>query len=208
MHVVSIGTHCYTASLLHRMNLRAEAGPFDWLFSTPEMIADCLEDDCDRLLDAKYHKRIPPERRANPKVQWCDHTYYHDKYQRPDIFNHHDITEPEVYLTFKRRVSRFLEWKREGALFVMVSRQWPINPETASRIVAASKPAAALIIGIRQNAESIRLRPKEKWIALWVPGQLNGRSFSSGEFEAITQSLINAALVGKGFESGDASLTT
>jgi hypothetical protein len=44
-YVVSLGCMCAPAKHLQRLQLRLCAGPFDWIFSTPQMVTHCLQDD-------------------------------------------------------------------------------------------------------------------------------------------------------------------
>ncbi|EPY6699651.1 papain-like cysteine peptidase [Klebsiella quasipneumoniae] len=44
-HIVSPGSHCLTSWALKKFNLKKTSLPFDWIFSCPAMVIDCLWDD-------------------------------------------------------------------------------------------------------------------------------------------------------------------
>ena len=55
---LSLGSLCAAAKFLQRHQLRAHAGPFDWVFSSPEMVAHCLDDDFAAFLDRTQYVPI------------------------------------------------------------------------------------------------------------------------------------------------------
>jgi hypothetical protein len=105
--VISLGTHCYTSSMLGRQQLRTFSGPFDWLFSNLGMIAHCLDDDFKIFLDPQYYRLVPvQERRDGPGVNLCDHAYYLQHFKQQFVFNHVDPTSDEGLDYLKRCVDR------------------------------------------------------------------------------------------------------
>ncbi|WP_317453914.1 DUF1796 family putative cysteine peptidase [Klebsiella quasipneumoniae] len=50
-HIVSLGSHCLTSWTLKKFNLKKISLPFDWIFSCPAMVIDCLRDDFQTFLD-------------------------------------------------------------------------------------------------------------------------------------------------------------
>jgi hypothetical protein len=89
---ISLGTHCFTASLLQRWGLRSWSGPFDWLFASPRMLTHALDDDFATLLDRRHYREVPIEERIDgPDVNRVDHLFYRDEYRIPFVFNHHDV---------------------------------------------------------------------------------------------------------------------
>jgi hypothetical protein len=99
--IFSLGGHCYTSHLLKQMGLRYGAGPFDWLFSDPRMVADCLDDHFQAFLNPAFYTYT-----GNPSGLGRGHLHYSPKYQRPVIFNHHDPLKPEDHEHFCRAVER------------------------------------------------------------------------------------------------------
>ena len=105
---VSLGTHCFTASLLRRWGLRSAAGPFDWLFSSAAMVTHCIEDDFRAFLDREQYAPVPPElRRDGAEVNRTNHRLYQQMFGIEFIFNHHDPHEEATHAHFTRSVDRF-----------------------------------------------------------------------------------------------------
>ncbi|MFC6791058.1 DUF1796 family putative cysteine peptidase [Methylobacterium komagatae] len=50
-NVISLGCNCQMAHVLKTLDLRTWSGPFDWIFTMPGMVRDCLEDDFAALTD-------------------------------------------------------------------------------------------------------------------------------------------------------------
>lgn len=104
---VSLGTHCFTASLLQRWGLRSWSGPFDWLFASPSMLSHALGDDFETLLDRRQYRPVPPEQRLNgPDVNRVDHALYREKHGVAFVFNHHDVHLDEGHAYLVRCVER------------------------------------------------------------------------------------------------------
>jgi hypothetical protein len=121
---ISIGPYCYTADVLKMNNLRLNAYPFDWTFSSLDMIEHCIEDKFQTFLNKDY--LVSPPGGLGSKTQ---HTLYakylhtdilitysnrgknipKSEYVLPDdiVFNHHDLLGKD-YDTFVRRCERFM----------------------------------------------------------------------------------------------------
>jgi hypothetical protein len=138
--VVSLGTHCYTSSMLKRNQLRTFASPFDWLFSNLDMIAHCLNDDFKTLLDSQYYRPVPPEqRRDGPTVNLCDHEYYLQHFSQKFVFNHTDPTREQGYKYLQRCVERIRAvFSSSGkSLFVCVLLKAAYAPASLKAVVDA-----------------------------------------------------------------------
>lgn len=119
--IVSIGTFCAAAAHLREAGLRDAAYPFDWLFSNPAMVADCIEDDFSTFLDRKYLSKVDGERR-------CRHEFYQQRYPMGAgaIFNHHDPSSEPDFSHFQRAIARFrkiLEAQGTTLFFMMINAQ-------------------------------------------------------------------------------------
>lgn len=120
---ISVGYFCHAAEVLRRVGYRQFSGPFDWLFSNIDAVSDCLTNDFACFLDKAEYELVPPEIRAVPEANICDHRAYRDKFGVRFFFNHHDPTSDEDYAHFERCVSRFrnLRGNLTPTLFLMVS---------------------------------------------------------------------------------------
>lgn len=87
---VSLGTVCHTASALRDAGLRRWTGPFDWVFSVPRMVADCVRDDFAELLDPAQLRSVPAAELSGGATRQCRHVGYEGRYGLPILFNHHD----------------------------------------------------------------------------------------------------------------------
>lgn len=105
---VSLGTHCHMAQVLKSLGLRTWSGPFDWIFSTPGMVRDCLADDFAALLDRSQFETVPVAERPEPGIGRCRHRLYRERYDHPCVFNHHDPAASEAdYAFLTEGVRRF-----------------------------------------------------------------------------------------------------
>ena len=124
MPFISIGPHCGSAILIKDNNVRIEAYPFDYAFSSLKLINDCILDNFNKLLDPAYLRRI--------SATCSDNTYYNSYLDTADIrrhrekeggtpvvFNHHNLTDESTRITFRRRCDRFMEAiKNKDALLI------------------------------------------------------------------------------------------
>jgi hypothetical protein len=62
--VISVGSQCATAGEIQRFGLKKASYPFDWLYSSLGMVADCIEDDFADFLDRSHHEVIPIAQRV------------------------------------------------------------------------------------------------------------------------------------------------
>lgn len=79
-HVLSLGTRCFVARSLELMHWRRYAGPFDWIYSSAQMVRHCIEDDFVSFLDAT-------------ELEKAGHAWAHRSYARmlgrQVVFPHH-----------------------------------------------------------------------------------------------------------------------
>jgi hypothetical protein len=87
---ISLGSHCHTAQILKTLGLRTWSAPFDWIFSSPGMVRDCLADDFSDLLDRRHYESTPLGERRVPDETRCRHLLYRERHAIPFVFNHHD----------------------------------------------------------------------------------------------------------------------
>ena len=137
--VMSLGTHCFTSSMLGRLDLRHFAGPFDWLFSNLGMIAHCIRDDFVTFLDARNYEIIPPAERLDPTVNLCEHLYYLKEFGQRYVFNHTDPTTEQGYAYLNRCVQRLHAVLAEPArkLFVCVTGRAAYSAQQLANVVDA-----------------------------------------------------------------------
>ena len=87
---VSLGAHCQMAHVLKTLGLRSWSGPFDWIFTMPGMVRDCLADDFADLLDRTQLETIPLVERQGEGIWRGRHRLYRERHGLECVFNHHD----------------------------------------------------------------------------------------------------------------------
>lgn len=108
-YIVSIGTHCHTSSALKDAGLKRFSCPFDWIFASPTMVADCLDDDFADLLDSSMYTKHSLETPCKARKR-AGHAKYGNQ-----TFNHHDPRMEADYDYFCRCVYRFRKVAKDHA---------------------------------------------------------------------------------------------
>ncbi len=107
---ISVGPLCFSAENLRLIGLRQESYPFDWVFSNVGMVQHCIETGFEKFLDADFLRKVGENKSTN--------TFYGEMFNREIntnvIFNHHDLTNPDLHSIFKKRCDRFMEEYRKG----------------------------------------------------------------------------------------------
>jgi hypothetical protein len=94
---VSLGENCSTAWYLKQSGLKKASYPFDWIFSSPEIILDCINDSFTKFMDRSFIK-------PNKNNLSAGHLYYHT-----NLFNHRNpLKSDEDYNYYQRCCDRFL----------------------------------------------------------------------------------------------------
>jgi hypothetical protein len=97
-HICSLGTQCSSSSLIKELGLKLESYPFDWIFSKPSIVIDCLQTNFARLLDKSNYKQCVEEKRNI-------HKYYYTN--ELTMFQHHNPYRNKDHEYFVRCVNRF-----------------------------------------------------------------------------------------------------
>lgn len=118
-HVVGIGTSCFTAFLQRRWRLRNFAGPFDWIFSSEQMVEHALRDDFRLFLSPDQYERV-----ETPAGWRCHHRFYGGMVRNAPIFNHHDPLSEADHQYFRRCVDRFRQAVQGPRRTLLVQMAW------------------------------------------------------------------------------------
>ncbi|WP_166721430.1 DUF1796 family putative cysteine peptidase [Burkholderia sp. Tr-862] len=121
-HIVSLGTHCLTSSLLRNFGLRRYSLPFDWTFSSPQAMLHCFRDDLQTFLDPVHYRTVTRKRETTDAG--ADHVFYLKKYGIIEMFAHRDPSTESDYAELLKTTERFrrLLASKEAKLFVMIDR--------------------------------------------------------------------------------------
>jgi hypothetical protein len=112
-YICSLGTLCHPAVVMKNKKLKLASYPFDWVFSSPKIIIDCLEDDFKKFLDKTNYVNIKNKWNNNQ----CGHKIFHENF-----FNHRDPRKEIDYNYYIRCVDRFNKLLKypENKLFVIM----------------------------------------------------------------------------------------
>ena len=119
-HLVSLGSFCLPSLIFRNNGLRRYSLPFDWIFSTPQMVRDCMADDFAVFLNQGHYRSIGEPRRD----PGADHQLYRERYGLPGLFARRDPTQEADYLYLIRCVTRFRQLLRseDSKLFLVIGR--------------------------------------------------------------------------------------
>lgn len=122
MEFVSIGPYCETTIILDKYKIRLNAYPFDYIFSSLEMVKHAINDKFNIFLDKQYYTKgtdINSTRHSfYCKYLDTDILYHHHvrcnyslfyKASSGNLFNHHNLLDNTVYEQFVRRCNRLLD---------------------------------------------------------------------------------------------------
>ncbi|MBA1259186.1 DUF1796 family putative cysteine peptidase [Pseudomonas oryzihabitans] len=148
----SIGDHCATASILKKFNQRNCSTPFDWIFSSLDMVSHCIEDDFSTFLDRSHYRSVGADQRSEKDANLCDHQFYLENFGVKFVFNHHDPLTEKDYAYFVRCIERFrLALNNPDARLIYLGR----NPsvEEISRLDNAlqGKACRAIVFNLHRN---------------------------------------------------------
>jgi hypothetical protein len=121
-HVIPLGSQCFSAFFLKKNNLKKVSYPFDWIFSSPKVITDILDNKFQKFLNKDYYPIKDMDSKTNRHLIYL-----------PDLmlFNHRNPMRDEDYLYYKRCIERFYTVldKNETKLFLLTSLKNEIKNE-------------------------------------------------------------------------------
>ena len=107
----SLGSYCQSACWLRNNNLGSIKGPFDYTFSSPEIVHKILADNFSALTDLGNFTKVKEGRSSHShydptsffQTEKATDTKYH-------MFHHHDITQPKAASNLMDRVARMRDF--------------------------------------------------------------------------------------------------
>eukprot|EP00446_Apocalathium_sp_SHHI-4_P008687 CAMPEP_0177165282 /NCGR_PEP_ID=MMETSP0367-20130122/7411_1 /TAXON_ID=447022 ORGANISM="Scrippsiella hangoei-like, Strain SHHI-4" /NCGR_SAMPLE_ID=MMETSP0367 /ASSEMBLY_ACC=CAM_ASM_000362 /LENGTH=512 /DNA_ID=CAMNT_0018611261 /DNA_START=62 /DNA_END=1597 /DNA_ORIENTATION=+ len=105
-HSLSFGSRCVIARVMQDMQIRRYAGPFDWVYSSAEMVRDCMANDFENFLDTDQIQGGSSS--CSSSSDGVGHSKYGPMLKRSLVFPHHrpDTKESDRIL-FERMAQRF-----------------------------------------------------------------------------------------------------
>jgi Putative papain-like cysteine peptidase (DUF1796) len=177
MQFCSLGSVCHCAALLQRNRLVHQSYPFDWVFSSTEMVCHCIEDDFKTFLDRKRYVSKGSSR--------CGHKDYND-----DLFRHHNpLLNEATYDYFNRCVNRFRNFLHSSnkKVFVLFCSNPDITPVLKlSRLLAKHTTNFSLLV-IRHYPNSLYNSNHESvvgnihFLSIYTKTQSNGLTFGDSD---------------------------
>lgn len=200
---MSVGSLCQSAMALKYAELRKFAGPFDWVFSSPDVIAHCISDNFGMFLNKSMYLDTSEGERASIKDNVCEHVYYRDYFGMKFMFNHRSPNPPRAYAYLQRCVQRFrlaMEYD-EPKLLLMVTRSYAPSESYRKLLTGLSAyQTEFLLVVIRpvldpSKAGRFRLVDidlGENFIALemYASSESNGVSFENSDDDAVLVKLL------------------
>ena len=133
MHFVSIGPYCCTARLLKKHNLRTQSFPFDWIYSSLDLIDHALNDEFKIYLDKTYYRK-GTSKSSTKHTFYCKYLdtqllkKHHVRHKFPksyivssgNLFNHQNLFNEEEYEQIERRCNRLMNLINDGSKVVLV----------------------------------------------------------------------------------------
>jgi hypothetical protein len=121
-YIIPLGSQCFTSFYLKKNDLKKTSYPFDWIFSSPKIIIDVLNDNFSIFLNKDYYVIKNIESTKNKHSLYLPDLY---------MFNHKNPYKDEDYLYYIRSVNRFYNIlkKKEKKLFILTSLKNEINNE-------------------------------------------------------------------------------
>lgn len=118
MIFASLGELCHSSFLLKRNNLKKESYPFDWIFSSANMVKHCIEDDFKMFLNKDLYIDYNQNKRL--KENQSGHIFYNQLIDSEIIFNHHNPLNESDYQYLERCVLRLKSMlqKEEKKIFL------------------------------------------------------------------------------------------
>jgi hypothetical protein len=121
-YAIPLGSQCFSANFLKDNNLKKVSYPFDWIFSTPKVIINILDDNFEKFLNKDYYVIKDINSHFNKHLIYL-----------PDLnmFNHRNPLNDEDHKYYKRCINRFktILSKDETKLFLITSLKNEIKNE-------------------------------------------------------------------------------
>lgn len=198
---ISLGSHCHTAQVLKGLGLRTWSAPFDWIFSAPGMVRDCLADDFSELLDRRHYESTPLSERRAPNETRCRHLLYRERHAIPFVFNHHDPATSAADYRFLqegvRRLRTALDRPGTRNRFYLMT-DLPVDAETVHAIRDALAARAAdnhltllhLRRGERAAVGVLAKEPRLDWLSVETRSASVGLRFADPADDAFVKALL------------------
>ncbi len=136
---VSLGQNCSSAWYLKSVGVKQASLPFDWIFSSPGIVAHCIDNDFEAFLDKKQM--------TSTSQHAAGHALYHT-----GLFAHRNpLSDEATYSYYERCVDRFRKLFQSATPLVFVST---LLPEHGKRPLWTNGFVKDYAIPANQNPEA------------------------------------------------------
>jgi hypothetical protein len=204
-HAISLGANCHASKALQRLGLKKYSCPFDWIFSSIDIIGDCISTDFSKFLDKSQYIDCNVGTPVISHAGILESRAGHKEYGR-HMFFHRDPRIGRNYQYYARCVNR---WKKvmngsESKLFVhLVQIPSSGSGECDSNITKLSSMISGKIKNYKILAiNAFELSPERKVVTkkdtseltivdMFVLGRTNGTIFTDLKDEDLLQGVIS-----------------
>ncbi len=204
-NVISLGCNCQMAHVLKTLDLRTWSGPFDWIFTMPGMVRDCLEDDFAALTDRRQLESIPVPERRGADIWKGRHRLYRERHGLECVFNHHDPAADQDDYAFLtegvRRLRRALDTPGTRNRLWMMTHLYTPRPVVEEIDALLGRRASQnhltfvqLMPGHERIAveEALDLTPTLRWLTVRTPSEPIGLRLADPADDAALVGIIRA----------------
>jgi hypothetical protein len=133
MEFISIGPYCSAGDILRDNGFKKMSYPFDYIFSSLEMIKHCINDRFKTFLDQSYYKYcsetstqhlfyskfIDTEILRRHHI-YCGQIHIANDLTNREVFVHHNLSNSDIYSAYVRRCNRLLDLIDNNSKIVFV----------------------------------------------------------------------------------------
>lgn len=143
MIIIPIGTFCYMATLLAKLNYRCTALPFDYIRSNISMVDDCINNNFEDFLNKNNYTN-----KGTGIIKYGN-----------DIFIHHDMENTDVYNKMKQRTKYFLNILNMHNIlkvYIAIFQPWT----NANSVLQNGDDVDKVILDLKKLYKTIKLKTK------------------------------------------------
>ena len=165
MEFISIGPYCDSSDILKKFGLRKNAYPFDYVFSSLEMISHAINDGFNIFLDKRYYthsKNVTQHSYYSTFIDTEILRRHHIANGLPkiatdlknrEIFLHHNLFNNAVYSAFIRRCNRLLSLidNNNKIVFIYYNRYTDVFDDLLEFYKHFANNTNIFVVGIFEN---------------------------------------------------------
>lgn len=155
-HTLSFGSRCVIARVMQDLQIRRYAGPFDWVYSSAEMVRDCMANAFDTFLNTAQIQGGSSS--CSSSSDGVGHSKYGPMLKRGLVFPHHrPDTKDHDRILFERMAQRFrlVTSSARRKLFVL---GYPVCSKEAASGVRQAPGGGSSLVEVRKLFANLQER--------------------------------------------------